>query len=406
MMNKSRWMMIALMMLSTVAVADYVPFIGSNNNTNAPDGALGGTAGWPGGILPSGSSTGLVAATGNTWCGSYWQNLAIRQTGGAITSAMTLRGGSLGSGITTIYELEDPRTNYSEYVNANLTKIEMWSEKGEGILINLINGHIAVSGDTVFKSDPVTVSIKDGLFTSATARFYKGRLNMLAGGDGDIIIDRLSTTELKTEFNFESGNSGSITIGQTSDTNNFGLAHWNYMVSTDVLLVDGVAVSDLSLFELSNSNKTISLIQTSPGQIGYLAWAADFGLTDTNGSAALTFDVDSDGLDNLAEYALGGNPTVDDADAVNPVLSGPVNSAGTNCMTYIYRRRLDAASRGLEYGLVLNAGGLTSPSSWTSAGTEYETGAGAMDASFELVTNACPMDADLLFINLEISQTF
>jgi hypothetical protein len=406
MMNKSRWMMIALMMLSTVAVADYVPFIGSNNNTNAPDGALGGTAGWPGGILPSGSSTGLVTATGNTWCGSYWNNLAIRQTGGTIKLAMTLRGGLSGSGITTIYELEDPRTNYSDYVNANLTSITMWSEKGEGILINLINGHIAVSGDTTFLSSPVIVNVKDGLFATGKATLQKGRLNMVAGGNGEFVVGQMSTSELKTEFNFESGNSGSITIDKIYDGTDFGLSYWNYMAQTGMLLVDGVAVSDLSLFELSNSDKTISLIQVSPEQVGYLAWAADFGLTDTNGSAALTFDVDSDGLDNLAEYALGGNPTVADADTVNPVLSGPVNSAGTNCMTYIYRRRLDAASRGLEYGLVLNAGGLTSPSAWTSAGTEYETGAGAMDASFELVTNACPTDADLLFINLEISQTF
>jgi hypothetical protein len=56
---------------------------------------------------------------------------------------------------------------------------------------------------------------------------------------------------------------------------------------------------------------------------------------------------------NAPDGALGGNPTVDDADTVNPTLSGPVNISGTNCMAYVYRRRLDAAARGLAYGLVL-----------------------------------------------------
>jgi len=50
-------------------------------------------------------------------------------------------------------------------------------------------------------------------------------------------------------------------------------------------------------------------------EASYEAWVADWGLagSDTNRSADLEYGGIGDGVDNLLEYALGGNPTNDDA---------------------------------------------------------------------------------------------
>ncbi len=59
-------------------------------------------------------------------------------------------------------------------------------------------------------------------------------------------------------------------------------------------------------------------------------------------------DADGDGLSNLAEYGLGGDPTnATDAATVLPSLE----SREGEWINYVYRRRTDAAARGLEYTL-------------------------------------------------------
>jgi hypothetical protein len=48
----------------------------------------------------------------------------------------------------------------------------------------------------------------------------------------------------------------------------------------------------------------------------YETWAADNNLT--GGDALRTADLEPDGIENLLEYVLGGNPTTDDAAAILP----------------------------------------------------------------------------------------
>ncbi len=55
-----------------------------------------------------------------------------------------------------------------------------------------------------------------------------------------------------------------------------------------------------------------------------------------------------DGVLNLLEYALGGNPVSNDASAILPVSSLATDN-GTNWMDYVYTRHMDAAERGLTY---------------------------------------------------------
>jgi hypothetical protein len=120
----------------------------------------------------------------------------------------------------------------------------------------------------------------------------------------------------------------------------------------------------------------------------YETWSADFDLSGSN--ALYNANPDGDVLDNLAEYALDGNPTNSSDRGHVPVL-GTHDENGTPYFEYVYARRRDAATRGLDY-TVEAASNLLS-AAW-SANNVTETGAGSLDSDFESVTNRIPLDAE------------
>lgn len=106
-------------------------------------------------------------------------------------------------------------------------------------------------------------------------------------------------------------------------------------------------------------------------------------------------DPDGDGRSNLLEYGLGGDPYWHN----DPMPVPEIVQAGGN-LEYVYRRRLDAASRGLNY-TVLRSTSLE-PGSWDSAGVS-ETDCTPIDSEFESVTNLITAD-DRVFLSLEIGM--
>ena len=105
-------------------------------------------------------------------------------------------------------------------------------------------------------------------------------------------------------------------------------------------------------------------------------------------------------MKNLAEYALGGDPTVADAATVLPVSSIGRND-GTNWFNYIYTRRRDAAARQLTYEVQTTTNLVSNV--WTND-TE-EAGSVIIDANFETVTNRIPADGKAQqFLRLELSM--
>ena len=109
-------------------------------------------------------------------------------------------------------------------------------------------------------------------------------------------------------------------------------------------------------------------------------------------------DFEPDGMNNLLEYALGGNPTLNDAAAVLPTYSFAVDG-GTSWMNYVYNRRDNAGALGLTYDVFsdtdLVIGSMSTP-------TE-ELGFAAGDPGFEVVTNRVPTDVEnKTFMQLKI----
>lgn len=141
---------------------------------------------------------------------------------------------------------------------------------------------------------------------------------------------------------------------------------------------------------LVHSNYTgIAAIPTNT----YSDWAADYSL---NASVTNRLnDADLDGLNNLTEFALGGNPT----NGLRDVRMPAMQSGGG--VEYIYQRRQNAAAHGLRY-TPLAVSNLTD-TAWSTNGIT-ETGANSVDSDFESVTNRVDL-GNQGFVRLTVEET-
>ncbi|VGO15435.1 hypothetical protein PDESU_04018 [Pontiella desulfatans] len=130
---------------------------------------------------------------------------------------------------------------------------------------------------------------------------------------------------------------------------------------------------------ISNLVVEVSQPGDGPDPDSYAYWAENSGLTAGVNDA---WDDDAeagggDGVNNLLEYALGGDPLVDDAAAILP----SENVAG-GYLNYAYLRRTDAAARGLTYEV-----GSATDLVYDALTNATEEVVGAASGGFEPVTN-------------------
>jgi hypothetical protein len=175
-------------------------------------------------------------------------------------------------------------------------------------------------------------------------------------------------------------NTYDVYLGDAGDASNLGA-----QVGTNI----AYAAADLTTL-LATSINSIRIDNIINANIGtpYESWVADQGLT-TGVNDALSDDPDADTMDNLLEYALGGNPLLNDAAVYLPGYE-LLADGGSNYLNYVYRRRIDYADRGMTYEV--GAGGNLLYEPLTNA-TEY-VNAGAIDAEFESVTNRISTDVE------------
>ncbi len=122
-------------------------------------------------------------------------------------------------------------------------------------------------------------------------------------------------------------------------------------------------------------------------------WAADYGLSGVD--AEQDADPDEDGLNNLDEYGLGGDPTNSADKGTTPVVWTDASD-----MQYVYVARTDDPH--LEYYIEINDDLVFG--TWTNSGYTATRGpSGTPD--WESVTNTVPMGPAKKFIRLIINQT-
>ncbi len=110
-------------------------------------------------------------------------------------------------------------------------------------------------------------------------------------------------------------------------------------------------------------------------------YMASFGVTN----ALMAADADGDGIDNVTEWATGGDPT----NAANTGLVGPAfiaQEGGTNVFAYVTPRQVDYLANGIGYYLEKNnnlvVGSWTNAESWIAG-----VAIGGFNAEFDAVTN-------------------
>ena len=112
-------------------------------------------------------------------------------------------------------------------------------------------------------------------------------------------------------LNFETGSLASFTI--VSDGVATAVGAWETKIAAGTVKIGGVVVKDLGQFVISDAGALGTTIKLDDGS--YSSWIGGYGVSDP----AMDADPDGDGMNNLMEYALGGNPTHNDAVAVLPV---------------------------------------------------------------------------------------
>lgn len=166
---------------------------------------------------------------------------------------------------------------------------------------------------------------------------------------------------------------------------------WSELPNADLLEISGTLQFD--------GGAPVSLQLSLPLLETYESWSAELG------SPAESADPDHDGLSNLLEYALGGLPgNASLMDANGKPLAPRVAISG-NHIHFGFRRRIDAAARGLVYQVETSA----NPSSgiWT---TSLPPGSATMvspespaSMEFEAVDISIPVSSGGRFFRLKVA---
>lgn len=189
----------------------------------------------------------------------------------------------------------------------------------------------------------------------------------------------------------------------TNGTAITGLMSYNSTNGSQVASIKffGVHGSDTTLLSgcwYDNIKVQGPLVTNAPAT-GYAAWIEQWApadLSDPNG------DADNDGLLNIYEYGLGGDPT-NAANRGTPPTFGAMNVGGTNYFGYIYPQLAAAQNSGLSYYLELNTAGLVASGAWTNSGY-LVYGTNVTGEAFDFVTNITTTVESTKFIRLKIES--
>ena len=241
-----------------------------------------------------------------------------------------------------------------------------------GLLLQLVGGDLSLGNDEQI-GDNVNLS-----FAAATA----GTFN-LDGNTETIGGLNFTATDASQSGSIDMGVDGILRLAAQDDTAKWGnLTVLNWAEGSDTIYVDGGAFSAAQLATITFDNWEPAGAKVEGGELlptgsnvalsAYETWAADFGVGDG------TNDFDADGLLNIYEYGLGGDPT----NATDQGIS-PVYTADGGTLTYIYPQLSDLNS-GLDYHLELRDDLVSGV--WSNAGYAV-TGTNIVAGDFNYVTN-------------------
>ncbi len=247
----------------------------------------------------------------------------------------------------------------------SIKSVELWKSAKGSVPTNWAN--------TVISSDPGC-----GLFDrSSTTTAFADQILDFAGAtlSGDIFAGMDGTDSMVIEFS-------SVDVsGLTSSPNVSDYA--NITIFYGASTVFGTFTEQNAI----DAGWTLRQVQS-----GYNQWLTNYpSLHNTDPG----HDEEPDGMDNLMEYALGANPTNDDAEFFMPL-----SEVGDGVMSYIYRRQ-KPADPSLSYTVFSTTNLLNAP----MTNVTIELGVSGVSNGFEHVTNTISTATELQqFMQLKIQK--
>jgi hypothetical protein len=198
--------------------------------------------------------------------------------------------------------------------------------------------------------------------------------------DGSVIDGRTTALPRGDFHRLSLETTGNVGSNQLTKDRTYANRGWDGEIAE--IVIYNQQLSDADRQEVADYlyNKWFVAPPPSP-QEQFNDWIAGFGGLGSSTNA--TDDPDGDGLSNLSEYALGGDPN-SAADAGYAVEFHLLKVGENAQFEYIHPRRKDYLDRGLEY-FVETTTNLTSNSWVPDASTE--TGTSSLDSEFDSVTN-------------------
>ena len=325
---------------STPAVA---PPIIEEHFTNLNGGGSTGVSSWPKGSITTGLSFGnIVSTNGALTAASTWANLA------------TFNGTGLGDRTLWFSVMVKNTVNQDR-----LLFFSTGSSCGAGVDFTTTGVPANISG---------TMGSSEVAITSSDINFIVGKMILSSTGNETVTIwvNPTNTTD-EAALNASSAGSSTVTASGTITASASSSIYPRQAGSTTVFDEIRLGIELPSVTPIS-----VPATPATP----YSIWAASYSLV--NGS---TGDDDNDGLSNLHEYALRGNPT--NSASQGYIQYKTLQSGETNWFDYVYARRTTPGN-GLTYIFEVTTNLVNGI--WTTNGFTTLP-AVPLDADFEIVTN-------------------
>ena len=356
-------------------IPDWVSTLVTSEPFEYPEGGLSGQnggSGWGGSW--SSPAGGQVASNSLPVIGYNTTGNKMSLAGGTmVTRPIDNWTGVVGLNVdaTTYYSMLIDKPDSGTNITENLV---MW--------INLASGQLG--GFQYGSDEKMSLMIRGGATVSTTAALSDEthlllmKLVTTASGSSNT----LSMTWFSASDPMPAGESEVVWHLTASTANHVGYA------PTTLQFNQGDSVDSL-VDEFRMGRQLFDVIPEA--EFGYGRWSKTWGVdigVETN-------DFDGDGVVNVSEYALAGDPTDDHDRGVSSEIG---TYPGDNVLSYIHPQLSDTNS-GLTYSFELNpdlAGGVWTNLGYTVAGTNVTSG------NLDFVTNVVDAAGDEMFIRLNI----
>jgi len=229
---------------------------------------------------------------------------------------------------------------------------------------------------------------------NTTTKFVANSAGVTALNISDeLTLDKYGRGDLEVDLASYSIANGSILI--LMDYGSIATAGTNTFAT--VTLTAGWSATVDYAYDQGGGDLAVALILPGGEPSAYEIWTRGYGLTGDD--ALPKTDVESDGLDNLMEYALGGNPLNDDASVVSPA-TFMADDGVTDYFYYVYDQRTDDS--GLTFTLGTETD-LTGTTSWDTNDV-FQVGESVEAGGFKTVTNRTAVSSGAKFIELRVGK--